>query len=237
MKQEYAWTAMKYDRRYLDDEVQPCSVAFKYRGEEFENVEEIAELMDKLRVTLASRLGVKRAEFGYSVKHGTFEIRTLGYDGEKDAIAFEDQTELARWLVGNNTGVELVWFREVETFAGGGPVFETYEECMSYIRSHYPETGRVFPGRVYAESDALKAMAVYLSGAKEPAATDVEFAEFFARFWWGVMHGKVDELTSDMMNEINLDDLSELIKNSLEEIIYGNSDCPEQWWKQVEINL
>ena len=230
MEQGYAWTAMKYDRRYLEDEEQPCSVAFRYRGEEFENVEEIAELMDKLRVTLQSRLGVKSAELGYSVKNRIFEIRTLGYDGEKDIITFEDQAELARWLVGNNTGVELVWFREVETFAGG-PVFETMDECMRYIRSHYPETGRVFPGRIYAESDALKAMAVYLSGAKAPATTAIEFAEFFARLWYTNKLGKVVELTSDMMNEIDLDKLSEWIIDSLEEIVYGNSDCPEQWWK------
>ena len=83
--------------------------------------------------------------------------------------------------------------------------------------------------------ELLKKAAEYLSAVGNMSATPFQFAEFFVLLYNMQERGETDiKLTADMVKDFPIEDFSRWLSECLDEIIRGNADCREQWWKHGE---
>lgn len=220
----------EYQREYLKEEDVLCSVAFEYEGEEFENVEEIAELMNILRPKIKDIFGGDSADFCYG--RGVFEFRKFSADGKSEClISFKDMDELGAWLVSNNTGVKLRWFREVGAIVENAPAFLTKEACERYISIHYDEGESVFPVRMDVDEKLERALEVIRTTDWEKSTLvgrlpeleeirqrlEAKVEELFGEIQTeaGIRSGDIEPLSQLRLDEIE-DTLSELVLDVLQ---------------------
>ena len=74
-------------------------------------------------------------------------------------------------------------------------------------------------------------VAEWLANRDGDGASDVEFAETFV-LWYKLQSNKENGLSIADMNQSDPAELCDLIKNILNEIIFGIENNTSAWWKQ-----